>query len=140
VTLGRKAGDLIAPLREGKNLVGRGTVGWRPYGNWPEPPAVEQSQWVIHCQAGQAQVWDAGSTNLSVLVARASLPGVDLGDATRGFSELFSLPGAIPLPHPNVPAATYRHPLCEGDVLRSFYASFMFGWLLEPEHPLCQRG
>jgi hypothetical protein len=50
------------PLREGRNRVGRGTVGSRPYGEWPKPPAVEQAQWGIHCQAGEAQVWDASST------------------------------------------------------------------------------
>jgi hypothetical protein len=128
VTLKRREGDLIVPLREGRNLVGRGSVRSRPYWEWPKPPAVEQSQWVIHCKAGEAQGWDAGSTNLSVLLPRTLVPGVSLGDWTRGFSELFSVPGAIALPHPNVPAEKYQHPIYEGDVLRGYYASFMFGW------------
>jgi hypothetical protein len=68
VTLGRNEGDLVLPLREGRNFVGRGLAASAPYADMPRPRAVvEQAQWFIQCSAGIASVIDAASTNLSVL-------------------------------------------------------------------------
>src|SRR5271155_4830824 len=66
VTWGRDA-DLVLPLREGRNFVGRGTVGHEPYLRMGEPSVVEQAQWFVTCSPGRASVTDAASTNLSVL-------------------------------------------------------------------------
>jgi hypothetical protein len=128
VTLSRAEGDLVVPLRSGPNLVGRGFEGNRPNGDWPSPPAVEQVQWFIECGPDGAEVRDAASTNLSVLLPSTRVGGVDLGLATDRFLPLFELLGAVPLPHPNVPSKRYRYPLTEGDVLRGCYAAFAFGW------------
>ena len=129
VTLARPEGDLAIPLRAGRNLVGRGSGREPPY-SWPEPPAVEQGQWCIACDARGAEVWDAASTNLSVLLPRARVAGLDLGQGVAGFLRLFEAPGAVRLPHPNEPSDRHRYPLAEGDVLRSCYATFVFGWLV----------
>ena len=129
VTFNRKQGDLILPLREGCNVIGRGTAGASSYGLWPLPYAVEQGQWFIECRARAAEVWDAASTNLSVLIPAEIVSRLDLGDGTSGFKPLFDATGVICLPHPNAPNEKYRYSLHEGDVLRGYYASFIFGWL-----------
>jgi hypothetical protein len=101
VTVGRKAGDLVVPLRAGRNLVGRDQ-------RWPTPPAVEQSQWVIECAPGRAELRDASSTNLSQLVRAGVTTAV---------------------PHPLEAAPQRRFLLEEGDLLRTIYASFLFSWV-----------
>jgi hypothetical protein len=131
VTLARTDGDLIVPLRAGGNFVGRGHGGNRPYGTWPDPIAVEGAQWCIECGSGGAEVWDAASTNLSVVLPSTLAAEVNLGVGFHGFERLFELPGALPLPHPNVASDRHRYPLAEGDVLRGCYAAFAFGWLRE---------
>lgn len=89
VTVGRRPVDLVVPLRAGENFIGRGRRA-----RWPEPRAVEQSQWMIACHPGRAEIWDAASTNLSELIR-------------AGAGE------TVTLPHPNQPAPRHRIPLAE---------------------------
>jgi hypothetical protein len=110
VTIGREGGELVVPLARGRNFVGRSAGGTRPYGDWPRPYAVEAAQWVVVCDAPSANVQDAASTNGSQLIP-------------NGSSE------AMALPHPNVAAETHAFELHEGDVLRTAYATFVFGWV-----------
>ncbi len=114
-------GELVVPLRTGRNLVGRkrGSVG---------PVALEQAQWIITCGDGVAEVEDAASTNLSVLVPRDRAPSVDLGEHLRGFAALFETAGVVALPHANTASPDRRHRLATGDVLRGCYAAFVFAW------------
>jgi hypothetical protein len=123
-TVGWSGGELVVPLRTGRNFVGRarGSTG---------PAAMEQAQWFITCADGVAEVEDAASTNLSVLVPRSVVPAVELGEHLRGFSALFEAAGVVALPHANVVGATHRHRLDTGDVLRSCYAAFVFAWRRE---------
>jgi hypothetical protein len=107
VTVGRAAGDLLLPLREGRNFIGRGVANERPFGAMPAPYPVEQCQWFITCSDRQAHISDASSTNLSTLI--------------RG--EQHTL-----IAHPNTPGVVHQHALQEGDVLRSCYATFVFAW------------
>lgn len=133
VTLHRQAGDLVAPLTAGRTLIGRRS----PYGHqgtWPEPSAVEGAQWVIECDQRRARISDSGSTNLSVLLPAAKLPeGLDHG--RPGHLDLESVEGAMVLLHPNkrigeqVVFEPTWYDLTEGCILRSFYATFIFGWL-----------
>jgi hypothetical protein len=133
VTLRRVHGDLVVPLHPGPNVVGRGVKGHEPNGEWPKPHAVEQSQWCIECGVSTAEVWDAYSTNLSVLLPAGRLGELDLEAITASrFMPDLELPGALQLPHPNEPADRHRYPLTEGDVLRSCYCAFAFGWLRSP--------
>jgi hypothetical protein len=120
-TVGWRGGELIVPLLAGRNFVGRGS-------RRTQPVALEQAQWLITCGDGVAEVEDAASTNLSVLVPRAVVPVVELGEHLRGFTALFEVAGVVPLPHANVVAPTHRHRLETGDVLRGCYAAFVFAW------------
>jgi hypothetical protein len=120
----RKDGELVLPLRAGHNFVGRGFPSDAPYQRLPTSPVVEQVQWFIACEAGEALVVDAGSTNLSVLVP---------GAAASLAEELPHWNALVPRPEGSgaVAFALREHgrPLREGDVLRSVYASFVFGWV-----------
>jgi hypothetical protein len=129
VTVGRQSAELVVPLRVGKNFIGRDPHATS--GPWPSPPAVEQAQWIVACEEHEAQVWDAASTNLSALVPASIASTMNLGDGPGGFEAVFRAPEVIALPHPNVRSERHRYPLREGDVLRSFYAAFVFGWLEE---------
>lgn len=121
--------DLILPLRRGRNFVGRGSDRSRPYRPTAEGTFLEQCQWFVDCQVDQATVWDAASTNLSVLLPKIVVSTLDLSTGMQGFLDLFKTPGAIPLPHANVRGADHQHAIHEGDVLRGVYASFAFGWI-----------
>ncbi|WP_394825792.1 hypothetical protein [Pendulispora albinea] len=132
VTLLRADGDLVLPLSEGKNLVGRMSDRLGLTESWPRPYAVESAQWVIECQPGQAEVYDAASTNLSILLPREFADDAPLQDGIHSFEALTVMRGAIPLPHPNAPSERHRYPLREGDVLRGMYASLLFGWMRPP--------
>lgn len=114
-------GELVVPLRPGRNLVGRkrGATG---------PVALEPAQWIITCGDGVAEVEDAASTNLSVLVPRDLVASVDLGKHLRGFVALFETAGLVALPHANTAPPERRHRLATGDVLRGCYAAFVFAW------------
>jgi hypothetical protein len=138
-TLGRSGGDVVLPLREGRNFVGRGFAGSEPYADLPRH-LVEQAQWFIDCSSpAAARVVDAASTNLSVWCRAGVVPGTRHdGFGFDGFAEL---PGARFIPHANELRAgpvgraeldeiIVRHGLLlhEGDVLRSAYATFAFAW------------
>lgn len=132
VTLGRDPGDLVVPLVEGRTLVGRDACGHQ--GQWPRPPAVEQAQWAIECLRGAARVTDTASTNLSVLLPGEKLPeGLDHGG--MGHLGLDRVEGACVLLHPNkrigdhVVVERSWYELAEGSILRTIYATFVFGWL-----------
>jgi hypothetical protein len=124
VTIGRAAGELVVPLRAGRDRVGRGDEDARPFGPWPRPYAVEQYQWRIECGDGSASVADDASTSQSVLVPAAIVGSIDLA---RDLRALAAVPGVVELPHPSCPGPL-RHVLAEGDVLRGAYAAFAFGW------------
>ena len=135
VTVGRSEGDVVVPLGEGKNFIGRG-VGSRPFGLWPNPYAVEQAQWFIDCRASipaptaaRALVSDASSTNQGFLVPNEVVPTIEFTDGRCDFEELLKTDGAFPMPHPNETADQHSFELRDGDVLCSFYASFVFSWL-----------
>lgn len=122
----------MLPLREGRNFVGRGTVGHEPYLRMGNARVVEQSQWFVTCSPGRARVTDAASTNPSVLCpAVREWPSPGEG---YGFDGWAQLPGALELAHPNTwpeeidAAVRHATPLREGDVLRSVYAAFVFAW------------
>lgn len=127
VTLGRENEALVFPLRHGRNLVGRGTGYFRPFGDLPEPYPLEQSQWIVECGNGEAQVRDAASTNSSYLVPSA-VP-IPTYERSIGFEAIHGVACAIPIAHPNEKSAQHVHPLREGDRLKSCYAWFLFGWL-----------
>lgn len=139
LTIGCSGGDVVLPLREGRNFVGRGIAGSEPYGVLLRPQIVEQAQWFILCAPNDARVVDAGSTNLSVLCPRAQAQAV--AAHAFGWAEMEKLPGAVVLPHLNTflrpgaqgdaeDAAIAHHAtaLHEGDRLRSAYATFVFAW------------
>ena len=134
-TIGREGGDLVVPLGEGENVVGRGGSPG-PFGTWPKPYAVEQSQWSIECRASQsessaasARVSDAASTNQSYLVPRRLVPKVSISRGRVGFDGLGGVTGAISIPHPNVAAKRHIFDIEDGDVLCSIYAAFVFSWM-----------
>ena len=129
VSLARPQGDLVVPLHAGENFVGRELADGSRFGEWPEPPVVERSQWFIECDFHGADVWDADSRHHSVLVPCSIAGGIELGGGLDGLYELFAVPGIVPLRRANDPTGCYRHPLDDGDVLRSCYQAFAFGWI-----------
>lgn len=125
--IGWGGGELIVPLAVGRTLLGRGIDP----SSRCAPPALEQSQWLIACDASGARVCDAGSTNLSVwLPGGSDLAGVE--HAGFGHAGLERAPGAKLLAHPNrlvdgrVIFAPEWQILADGDFLRSCYATFRF--------------
>lgn len=128
VTVGRAGRDLVVPLRGGRNLVGRGTGTVRPFGEWPRPAAVEQGQWLIDCDEPTADVRDAWSTNLSVLIPADVAAALPADTVAAPFARVGPIAGAILLPHANAPGGDRSRALDQGDLLRSYYAWFVFGW------------
>lgn len=132
VTLGRDPGDLVVPVIHGRTVVARGSHGHQK--QWPHPPAIEQAQWLIDCEGGVARVSDLMSTNQSVLLPGEKLPeGID--HDRMGFLDLDRVEGATILLHPNkrvegrVVSEWTWYELAEGSILRTIYATFVFGWL-----------
>lgn len=123
VTVARGHGDVVVPLHAGENFVGREVAGW------PDPPAVEPAQWYIDCDFHGADVWDANSRRHSVLVPEAIAWTTDLGGGADGLDRLFAVPGTVPLRRMTDPTGCYRHPVDDGDILRSYYQAFAFGWI-----------
>lgn len=121
VTLGRRGGELVLPLRAGANVVARGQA----YAAWPKPEVLESAQWIIDCHPPHAEVRDNFSTNCSVLVPATMVSTTDLSRPTA----VFAMAGAQAIPHPNTAAAQHRFRLGERDVLCSVYAVFAFGWV-----------
>lgn len=122
----RSESDYVIPLKSGANRVARSTT----YGDHEALPngarLLESRQWRIDCTGEEARVADDRTTNLSVVIPR----DFD-GDRSTPYGKMLKPdPAAHALLRPAVPLDWGGEITCTlhpGDVIRTCYASFVFG-------------